>query len=139
MSRTIPDESNGSGELRNFLETVFDSPDSFNFRVETDFVAIKLELLKGRLSLDAMQSYAARFAEALDDWLPRFPDPDDRALNKRLVTYFYNGIEPEPLRSLIKHFPVAHISEVFPQFRAHCISSVVEMVNLRRYSGCRPL
>ena len=79
---SIPDESSGSGELRNFLETVFDSPESFNFRVESDFVAIKIVLLKGKLSLDAMQSYAARFAETLDDWLPRFPDPDDRALNR---------------------------------------------------------
>jgi hypothetical protein len=134
---TIPDESKGSGELRNFLETVFHSPESFNIRVETDFVAIKLELLKGRLSLDAMQSYAARFAETLDDWLPRFPDPDDRALNKRLVAYFYNGIEPAPLRSLVQHFPVEYISDVFHQFRTHCTASVVEMANLKTEKSLR--
>jgi hypothetical protein len=134
---TIPDESKGSGELRNFLETVFDSPDSFNFRVETDFLTLKVALVKGKVSLDAMQTYVAQFADTLEDWLPRFPDPDDRALNKRLVSYFYNGIEPEPLRSLIKHFPVAHISEVFPQFRAHCIASVVEMANLRTEKSLR--
>jgi len=134
---TIPDESKGAGELRNFLETVFDSPESFNIRVETDFVAIKLELLKGRLSLDAMQSYAARFAETLDDWLPRFPDPDDRVLNKRLVAYFYNGIEPAPLRSLVQHFPVEYISDVFHQFRTHCTASVVEMANLKTEKSLR--
>ena len=105
----IPDESDGNSALRIFLASVFHSPDSFNIRVETDFVPIKIELLKGRVSLDAMQSYAARFAVTLDDWLPRFPDPDDRALNKRLVSYFYKGIEPESLRSLIQHFPVEHI------------------------------
>jgi hypothetical protein len=134
---SIPDESRGAGELRNFLETVFHSPESFNIRVETDFVAIKLELLKGRLSLDAMQSYAARFAETLDDWLPRFPDPDDRALNKRLVSYFYNGIEPAPLRSLVQHFPVEYISDVFHQFRTHCTASVVEMANLKTEKSLR--
>ena len=105
----IPDESDGNSAWRIFLASVFHSPDSFNIRVETDFVPIKIELLKGRVSLDAMQSYAARFAATLDDWLPRFPDPDDRALNKRLVSYFYKGIEPESLRSLIQHFPVEHI------------------------------
>ena len=134
---TIPDESEGSGILRNFLETVFDLLDSFNFRVETDFLPLKVALVKGKVSLDAMQTYVAKFAETLEDWLPRFPDPDDRALNKRLVSYFYNGIEPEPLRSLIKHFPVAHISEVFPQFRTHCTASVVEMANLKTEKSLR--
>ncbi len=57
-------------------------------RVVTD-VAVKLELVKGRVSLDAMQSYAARFAKTLEDWTPRFPDPEDRPLNKHLVGYFY--------------------------------------------------
>jgi hypothetical protein len=137
QSVTIPDESEGSGILRNFLETVFDSLDSFNFRVETDFLPLKVALVKGKVSLDAMQTYVAKFAETLEDWLPRFPDPDDRALNKRLVAYFYNGIEPEPLRSLIKHFPVAHISEAFPQFQTYCTAPVVEMANLKTEKSLR--
>ena len=66
---SIPHESDGASALRHFLDSVFHSPDSFNIRVETDFVAVKLELLKGRVSLDAMQSYAARFAAILDDWV----------------------------------------------------------------------
>ena len=82
----IPDESDGDPELRNFLESIFNSPESFNIRVETAFLAHKVELVKGRVSLDAMQSYAARFAAALDDWVPRFPDSNDRALNARLVS-----------------------------------------------------
>ena len=84
-----------------------------------------------------MQSYAARFAATLDDWVPRFPDPHDRALNARLVSYFYKGIEPEPLRSLVQHFPVEHISDVFHQFRVQCTASVVEMVNLKTEKSFR--
>ena len=105
----VPDESEGEGELQKFLETIFNSPESFNIRVETDFLANKVALVKGRVTLDAMQSYAACFAATLDDWVPRFPDLNDRALNARLVSYFYKGIEPEPLRSLIQHFPVEHV------------------------------
>ena len=127
----IPDESEGEGYLRNFLESIFNSPDSFNIRVETDFLAHKVELVKGRVTLDAMQSYAACFTATLDDWVPRFPDSNDRALNTRLVSYFYKVIEPEPLRSLVQHFPVEHISDVFHQFRIQCTASVVEMVNLK--------
>ena len=97
----IPDESDGDSELRNFLESIFNSPESFNIRVETSFLTHKVELVKGRVTLDAMQSYAARFAATLDDWIPRFPDPHDRSLNERLVGYFYKGIEPEPLRMLV--------------------------------------
>ena len=74
--------------------------------METSFLTHKVELVKGRVALDAMQSYAARFAAILDDWIPRFPDPHDRTLNERLVGYFYKGIEPEPLRMLVKHFRV---------------------------------
>ena len=133
----IPDESDGDSALRIFLDSVFHSPESFNIRVETDFVAITMELLKGRVSLDAIQSYAARFAATLHDWLPSIPNPHDRALNKRLVSYFYKGIEPEPLRSLIQHFPVEHISDVFHQFRVQCTASVVEMVNLKTEKGFR--
>ena len=133
----VPDESDGDSALRVFLASVFHSPDSFNIRVETDFLAIKLELVKGRLSLDAMQSYAARFAKTLDDWTPSFPDPDDRPLNKRLVNYFYTGIEPEPLRSLVKRFPVDHVSDVFYQFRIQCTASIVEMVNLKSEKSLR--
>ena len=128
----VPDESDGDSALRIFLASVFHSPDSFNIRVETES-----ELVKGRVSLDAMQSYSARFAKTLDDWTPRFPDPEDRPLNKRLVGYFYTGIEPEPLRSLIKHFPVDHVSDVFHQFRVQCTASVVEMVNLKTEKSFR--
>jgi len=71
----IPGESDGDSALRNFLESVFNSPESFNIRMETAFMALKVESVKGRVSLDAMQSYAARFAATLDDWVPRFPDP----------------------------------------------------------------
>ena len=110
---TIPDESDGDPELRNFLESIFNSPESFNIRVETAFLAHEVELVKGKVSLDAMQTYAAPFAAKLDDWVPRFPDSNDRALNERLVTYFYKSIEPEPLRSLVQHFHVDHVSDVF--------------------------
>ena len=99
----IPDESDGDPELRIFLESIFNSPDSFNIRVESSFTH-KVELTKGRVTLDAMQSYAARFAATLDDWIPKFPDPHNVTLNKRLVGYFYKGIEPEPLRTLVQHF-----------------------------------
>ena len=64
---TIPDESACDPELRNFLESIFNSPNSFNIRVETAFLAHKIELVKCKVSLDAMQTYAARFAAALDD------------------------------------------------------------------------
>ena len=84
-----------------------------------------------------MQSYAARFAAILDNWVSRFPDQYDRVLNKRLVSYFYKGIEPEPLRSLVQHFPVDYISEVFDQFRTHCTPSTVEMVNLKTEKSFR--
>ena len=112
---TIPDDSEGEADFRGFLESVFNSPESFNIRVETAFLAHKVELVKGKVLLDAMQTYAARFAATLDVWVPRFPDSNDRALNERLVTYFYKGIEPEPLRSLVQHFRVEHASDVnFP-------------------------
>jgi len=62
----IPDESDGNSELRKFLESIFHSRESFNIRVETSFNH-KVELAKGRVTLDAMQSYAARFAATLDD------------------------------------------------------------------------
>ena len=71
----IPDESDGDSELRNFLESVFNSPESFNIRVETAFLVHKVESVKGRVALDALQSYAARFAAILDS--------NDRALNER--------------------------------------------------------
>ena len=128
---TIPDESEGEGDLRGFLESVFDSPESFNIRVETAFLAHNVELVKGKVSLDAMQTYAACFVARLDDWIPRFPDSNDRALNERLVSYFYKGIEPEPLRLLVQHFRVEHVSDVFHQFRVQYTASVVEMVNLK--------
>ena len=73
----IPDESEGEGDLRKVLETIFNSPESFNIRVETASL-LKVELVKGRLSLDAMQSYAARFAATLDYGVPKFPDPNDQ-------------------------------------------------------------
>ena len=64
----------------------------------------------------------------------QFPrtDSNDKALNERLVPYFYEGIEPEQLRSLVQHFRVEHVSDVFDQFRVQCTASVVEMVNLKR-------
>ena len=124
--RTDSDESDSDSELRNFLESIFNSPESFNIRVETSFLTHKVELVKGRVTLDAMQSYAARFAATLDDWIPRLPDPHDRSLNKRSVGYFYKGIEPEPLRMLVQHFRVDHVSDVFHQFRVQCTASVVQ-------------
>ena len=48
----IPDESDGNSELRNFLESIFNSPESFNIRVETSFLTHKVELVKGRVKLD---------------------------------------------------------------------------------------
>ena len=44
---TISDESEGEGDLRKFLETNFNSPESFNIRVETVFRAHKVELEAG--------------------------------------------------------------------------------------------
>ena len=38
----VPDESDGDPEFRNFLESVFNSPESFNLRVETDLRCTKL-------------------------------------------------------------------------------------------------
>ena len=73
----------------------------------------------------------------LDDWVPRFPDPHNRALNARLVPYFYKGIEPEPLHLLVQHFPGEHISDVFQQFRVQCTASVVEMVNIKTEKSFR--
>ena len=131
----VPDESEGEPDLRNFVESVFNAPESFNLRVETAFLLHKVELVKGKVSLDAIQ--LTRFAATLDDWVPRFPDPNDRAPNERLVTYFYKGIEPEPLRSLVVHFRVEHVSDVFDQFRVQSTASVVEMVNLTTEKSLR--
>ena len=39
---TIPDESDGDSELRNFLESIFNSPEPFNISVETTFLAHKV-------------------------------------------------------------------------------------------------
>ena len=72
-----------------------------------------------------MQTYATRFAATLDDLVLRFPNSNDWAFNERLVSYFYNGIEPEPLRLLVKHFRVEHVLDVFHQFRVQCTASVV--------------
>jgi len=135
---SIPGESDGNSELRTFLEFIFHSRESFNIRVEMSFNP-KVELAKGRVTLDAMQSYAARFAATLDDWIPKLPVPDDRTLNKRLVGYFYKGIEPEPLRTLVQHFRVDHVYDVFQQFRDHCTASVVAMVNLQTEKSFREL
>ena len=119
------------------LESVFNLPESFNIRIEAAFLCHKVELVKGKVSLDAMQSFAARFAATLDDWVPRFPDPNDRSLNERLVGSFYKGIEPEPLRMLVSHFPVDHVCDVFDQFKLQCTASVVEMVNLKTEKSFR--
>ena len=43
---TIPDESEGEAELRCFLESVFNSPESFNICVKAAFLRRKLELVK---------------------------------------------------------------------------------------------
>ena len=85
---TIPDESDGEADLWSFLESVFNSPESFNIRIEAAFLCNTVELVKGKVSLDVMQSFSARFAATLDNWVPRFPDPNDRSLNERLVGYF---------------------------------------------------
>ena len=119
------------------LEFIFNSPESFNIRVETAFLAHKVELVKVKVSLNAMQTYAVRFAATLDDWVPKFPDSNDRALNERLVSYFYKVIEPGPLRLLVLHFCVDHVSDVFHQFRVQCTASVVEMVNLQTEKSLR--
>ena len=80
----------------------------------------------------------ARFRSTLDDWVPRFPDSNDRALNERLVSYYvYKGIESEPLRLLVQHFRVDHVSDVFHQFRVQCTAFVVEMVNLTTEKSLR--
>ena len=130
---TIPDESNGEADLRSFLESVFDSPESFNIRIEAAFLCHKVALVQGKVSLDAMQSFAARFATALDDRIPIFPDPHDRSLNDS----FSKGIEPEPLRMLVSLFRVDHVCDVFDQFKLQCTASVVEMVNLKTEKSYR--
>ena len=122
---TIQDESAGGGDLRGFLESVFNSPESFNIRVEAAFLRHKLELIKDAVPLEAIQLYSVRFAVTLEDRLPRFQNPDDSVLNERLVTYFYKGIEPEPLRSLVRWsntsalsmFPACLISSEFSALR----------------------
>ena len=122
---TVPDESEGAADLSIFLDSVFNSPGSFNTRVETAFLLHKLEVVKGAVLLEVIQLYAARFAATLEDWIPRFPSPNDRVLNERLVSYFYKGIEPKPLRTLVNHF-----RDVFDQFRLHFTESVVKIINL---------
>ena len=77
--------------LRTFLDSVFNLPDSFYSLVETAFLLHKLELVKGAVSPEGMQLYAARFASTLDDWIPRLPSPNDRVLNECFVSYFYKG------------------------------------------------
>ena len=75
---TVPDESESAADLRIFLDSVFNSPESFNIHDEAAFLRYKLELIKGAVSLEAMQLYAARFAATLEDWIPRFRIPNDR-------------------------------------------------------------
>ena len=123
--------------MRSFLDSVFNLAESFNIRIEAAFLCHKVELVKGKVSLDAMQSFAVRFAAAIDDWIPRFPYPHDRSLNERLVGYFYKGIEPEPLRMLVSHFRVDRVYDVFDQFKLQCMASVVEMVNLKTEESFR--
>ena len=107
----IPDDSRGDSELRIFLEALFVSTNTQNFRLERAFEKIRMP--KKALTVETMQTYAAEFAAELNDQLPKIADPSDRVVQEMLIGYFYKGLQPEYLREKISHFKVSTITQVF--------------------------
>ncbi len=66
---SIPDDSRGDSELRVFLEKLFVSINTQNFRLERAFE--KIYIPRKALTVEAMQLYAAQFAAELNDQLPK--------------------------------------------------------------------
>ena len=74
---SVPDESRGDSELRIFLESLFVSSNTQNFRLERAFG--KIYMPRKALTVKAMQLYAAStFAAELDDQLPKIEDSNYR-------------------------------------------------------------
>jgi len=99
---SIPDDSRGDSELRVFLENLFVSINTQNFRLERAFE--KIHMPRKALTVEAMQLYAAQLAADLNDQLPKIEDPSDRVVQELLIGYFYKGLQPEYLREKISHF-----------------------------------
>ena len=123
----IPDDSRGDSELRIFLETLFISTNTQNFRLERAFQTIRMP--KKAITIETMQLYAAKFAAELADQLPKIADPNDRLVQEAIISYFYKGLHPEYLREKISHFKVSTIKEVFNVFREYCTPIMVEAAN----------
>ena len=85
--------SQGESELRIFLETLFDSTNTQNLRLERGLGQIRMP--KRALTLEAMQLYAAEFAAELNDQLPKIADPNDRVVQEAIIGYFYKGLHPD--------------------------------------------
>jgi hypothetical protein len=77
---SIPDDSRGDSELRVFLENLFVSINTQNFRLERAFE--KIYMPRKALTVEAMQLYAAQFAAELNDQLPKLEDPSDRVVQE---------------------------------------------------------
>ena len=133
---SIPDDSRGDSELRIFLETLFISTNTQNFRLERAFEKIRMP--KKALTIEAMQLYAAEFATELGDHIPKLADPNDRLVQEAIISYFYKGLHPEYLREKISHFKVSTIKEVFRVFREYCNPIMVEAANLSLAGGRKP-
>ncbi len=86
----IPDDSRGDSELRIFLETLFISTNTQNFRLERAFQTIRMP--KKAITIETMQLYAAEFAAELADQLPKIADPNDRLIQEARISYFYKGL-----------------------------------------------
>ncbi len=86
----IPDDSRGDSELRIFLEALFVSTNTQNFRLERAFEKIRMP--KKALTVETMQTYAAEFAAELNDQLPKIADPNDRLVQEAIISYFYKGL-----------------------------------------------
>jgi hypothetical protein len=124
---SVPDESTGDSELRIFLETLFASTNSQNFRLEQAFENIRMP--KKALTIENMQLYAAEFAAELGDQLHKLADPNDRVVQEVIIGYFYKGLHPDYLREKISHFKVSTIKEAFNVFREYCTPIMVEAAN----------
>ena len=124
---SVPDESRGDSELRIFLETLFISTNTQNFRLERAFQTIRMP--KKAITIETMQLYAAEFAAELADQLPKIADPNDRLVQEAIISYFYKGLHPEYLREKISHFKVSTKKEVFNIFREYCTPIMVEAAN----------
>ena len=79
--------------------------------------------------IEAMQLYAAQFAEEMYDQFPKIADPSDRIFQEILIGHFYKGLHPDFLRDTISHFKVSNIKQVFSLFRENCNPLMVAAAN----------